>query len=169
MLPRPRRPRPKPPSRTRRQPPSPTARPLSRDDPSTIERKATGGGRGVRPGSKLQGEGSPIMANAAVDQLKNVALRHGEKALVGLTAALFLVFSALAVIKPTVEIKPEQLKSTAEQADANLGKQQDPKDILARLEESGLKNPEFEKMVENQQAHPLNPADYRVKQDWVTP
>jgi len=109
------------------------------------------------------------MANAAVDKLKNFGLRHGEKVLVGLTATLFVVFAVLAVIKPTLEIKPDQLKSEADSAQANLQKPQDPKDILARLEEGGLKNPDFEKMVENQQANALKPADYRVKLDWVTP
>src|SRR4051794_25499657 len=109
------------------------------------------------------------MANAAVENLKNLGLRHGEKAVVGLTAALFVVFTGLAVMKPTIQIQPEQLKTAAEQAQANLQKPQDAKDILARLEEGGLKNPDFEKMVENQQANALKPADYRVKLDWVTP
>src|SRR3984957_1368571 len=109
------------------------------------------------------------MANAAVDNLKDLGLRHGEKAVVGLTAALFGVFTGLAIIKPTIEIKPDQLKTQADQAKSNLEKQQDPKDILARLEEGGLKNPNFEKMVENQQANALKPGDYRVKMDWVSP
>jgi hypothetical protein len=109
------------------------------------------------------------MANAAVDKLKNLGLRHGEKAVVGLTATLFFVFAVLAVIKPTIDLRPEQLKTAAEQAQTNLQKPQDPKDILARLEEGGLKNPDFEKMVVNQQANALKPADYRVKLDWVTP
>jgi len=109
------------------------------------------------------------MANASVDKLKSLMIRHGEKALVGLTATLFVVFAVLAFLKPTIEIKPEQLRTEAESAAANLQKQQDPKDILARLEEGGLKDPDFVKMVENQQANALKPADYRVKLDWVTP
>src|SRR4051794_6197922 len=103
------------------------------------------------------------MANASVDKLKSLMLRHGEKALVGLTAALFVAFAAMAVLTPTIDIKPEQLKSTAESAQAQLSKPQDPKDILAKLEEAGIKDPGFEKLVERQQANALKPDDYRVR------
>lgn len=109
------------------------------------------------------------MANSSVNKFKSLMLRHGEKALVGLTAALFVAFAAMAILNPTIEIKPEQLKAVADSADAQLQKQQDPKDILAKLEEAGIKDPHFEKLVQDQQANALKPADYRVKLDWVTP
>ena len=109
------------------------------------------------------------MANAAVDKLKNFGIRHGEKVVVGLTATLFVVFTAMAFIKPTIDIKPEELKTAADNADKNLSTKQDTKDILAKLETDGLKDPEFEKLVASQLANALKPGDYRAKLDWVTP
>lgn len=85
------------------------------------------------------------MANAAVDKLKDFGLRHGEKVVFGLTATLFVVFTVLAIAKPTLDMKPEQLNTAASQASSNLSKQQDVKDILAKLDKDGLKEPNFQK------------------------
>ena len=109
------------------------------------------------------------MANASADKLKNFGIRHGEKVVVGLTAALFVVFAALSFVKPTIDIKPDELKTAADNADKNLSRKQDTKDILEKLEKDGLKDPEFEKVVENQIANALKPGDYRAKLEWVTP
>ena len=109
------------------------------------------------------------MANASVDKLKAFGIRHGEKVVVGLTATLFVVFTALAVIKPTLEMKPDELSKAAADAKSNLQRKQDVKDILAKLEKDGLKDPNFQKIVENQLANALKPGDYRSRLDWVTP
>ena len=109
------------------------------------------------------------MANASVEKLQALGIRHGEKAVVGLTATAFVVFTAMAIIHPTLEMKPEQLSTSATNADSNLKKTQDIKDVLAKLETDGLKDPNFQKIVDNQLANALKPGDYKAKLDWVTP
>ena len=109
------------------------------------------------------------MANASVEKLKALGIRHGEKAVVGLTATAFVVLTALAIVHPTLDMKPEQLSTVASNADANLKKNQDIKDVLAKLEADGLHEPNFEKVVQNQLANALKPGDYKAKLDWVTP
>jgi hypothetical protein len=109
------------------------------------------------------------MANAAADKLKEFGIRHSEKVVVGLTATLFVVFTAMAVIRPTLDMKPDELSKAAGDAQSNLSRPQDVKDILAKLEKDGLKEPNFQKIVESQFANALKPGDYRSKLDWVTP
>ena len=109
------------------------------------------------------------MANAAVEKLKSFGLHHGEKLGVGLAATLLVAFVGVAVSKPVIELQPQQLSKAAEAAESNLRQQQKEEDILAKLEEKGLKNPGFLAMVENQSKNALKPDDYRVKLEWVTP
>ena len=109
------------------------------------------------------------MANASVEKLKALGIRHGEKAVVGLTATAFVVFTALAFIKPTLEMKPEELSAAATNADSNLKKTQDIKDVLAKLEQDNILEPNFQKVVQNQIANALKPGDYKAKLDWVSP
>jgi hypothetical protein len=109
------------------------------------------------------------MANPSVDKLKALAIRHGEKAVVGLTATICVVFIVLAVLNPTLEMKPEELQASATSAQSNLGVKQADKDILAKLEKDGLKEPDFQKMIEGQIANALKPDPYRARLDWVTP
>ncbi len=109
------------------------------------------------------------MANASVEKLKALGIRHGEKAVVGLTGTLFVVFAALAFIHPTLEMKPDELQKQAEGAQSNINAKQDPNDILHKLEVANIKNPDFAKMIANQRSNALNPADFRVKMGWVTP
>lgn len=108
------------------------------------------------------------MANASADKFKGLALRHGEKVVMGLTAALCVMFLGMAVSKPSIETTPENVKKAAEQAETNLRTPQKPEDILHKLEEGGLKNPDFVKMVDAQEKDKLNPLAYRVPSPWVT-
>jgi hypothetical protein len=109
------------------------------------------------------------MANASVEKLKVFGIRHGEKVVVGLTATLFVVFVIVAVLNPVLEMKPEQLKSAATNAQSNLQKKQSESDILAKLEKDGLKEPNFQKIIEGQIANALKPDDYRTRLDWASP
>jgi hypothetical protein len=109
------------------------------------------------------------MANAQVDKLKALGIRHGEKAVVGLMAALFLVGTAMAVIRPTLEMKPEQLNSSANSASANLQKPQPIADVLAKLEKDGLVDPKLTTVVDNQIKNAIKPEGFRPKLEWVTP
>ncbi len=109
--------------------------------------------------------------NAAVEKLQALALRHGEKAAVTLAAVLFFLFVIKAITRPApIDFGPDALQKKAEQADTNLSKRQEPSQILETLVAQGLKpQTEFEKVVVNQQAHALNPAEFVVKNKWVTP
>jgi hypothetical protein len=118
---------------------------------------------------KFDERGPPIMANASVDKLKALGLRHGEKAVVGLTAALFVAFVAMAVMRETLDMQPAELASKANNASANLVKQQAVPDILAKLEKDGLTDPKFVSIVDNQLKNALNPDVYKPKLEWVTP
>ncbi|HMB08689.1 MAG TPA: hypothetical protein VKP69_33780 [Isosphaeraceae bacterium] len=109
------------------------------------------------------------MANASVEKLKALGLRHGEKAVVGLAAALCLVLLGRAATRPTIDLTPEQVRKDVEAAESNITRRRKSEEILARLEASGLKNPGFEEMVDAQEEHPLIAADYRPAQPWVTP
>jgi hypothetical protein len=109
------------------------------------------------------------MANASVEKLKDLGIRHGEKAVVGLTATLFVVFVVVAVLNPVLEMKPEQLKSAATSAQSNLQAKQSESDILSKLEKDGLKEPNFQKIIEGQIANALKPDDYRTRLDWASP
>ena len=104
------------------------------------------------------------MANASVDKLKVLAIRHGEKAVVGLAATLFVVFVALAVIHPTMELQPKQLSASADSAQSNLNKPQDRKDILDKLEQGrGRPTPTSTSWSRIRCPTRSRPDDYRVK------
>lgn len=109
------------------------------------------------------------MANAAVEKLKMFGLHHGEKLGVGLAATLLVAFVGVAVSKPVLDMQPDQLTKAADASDSNLNQKQKEEDILAKLEEGGLKTPNFLAMVENQSKNALNPDDYRAKLEWVVP
>jgi hypothetical protein len=109
------------------------------------------------------------MANTSVEKLKALGLRHGEKAVVGLAAALCLVLLGMAATQPTIDLTPDQVKKAADAADSNISRRQVPDDILKRLEESGLKNPGFETMVDEQEKHALIAANFTPAQPWVSP
>lgn len=109
------------------------------------------------------------MANAAVEKIKDLGIRQGEKLVVGIATVVLVVCVAKFVNQPTIETTPAQLKSKADQAESNLNTKQDPEAIVARVEEAGIKDPGFVKLVENQSANALKPDDFRARQDWVTP
>ncbi len=109
------------------------------------------------------------MANASVEKLKALGLRHGEKLVVGLTAAVFVACAAIAFTQESIDVKPEQLKGAADLAESNLNKPQDPNSVLEKLKNDGVVDPGFVKLVENQVANALKPGDFKVKLDWVTP
>ena len=109
------------------------------------------------------------MANPTVDKLKALGLRHGEKAVVGLMAAVALLCIVKAAGRPTIELTPAQVKSAAESASANINKRQDEADVLAKIEEAGIVNPNFESMVNAQINDKLVASNYSYDNPWVTP
>jgi hypothetical protein len=110
------------------------------------------------------------VANAQVEKLKVLGLRHGEKAVVGLAAALCLLFLVTAVLKPTIDLTPDQVSKDAKSAQSNIERRQETADILNKIEEvDKIKNPGFEKMVDEASTKGLKPTDYIAALPWVTP
>src|SRR4051812_26094645 len=102
------------------------------------------------------------MANASVEKVKALGLRYGEKVVVGLAAAVCLVCLGMAATQKTIELTPDEVRKAAEAADANLQRRQDAADILSRLEAEGIKNPQFEKMVDEQDKNALVATVFRA-------
>jgi hypothetical protein len=109
------------------------------------------------------------MANAAVENLKGLGLRHGEKAVVGLMAALFVASVGYAFSRQALEMKPEELASAANAASSNLAKQQPVPDVLDKLEKAGLTDPKLVQVVESQFKNALKADNYKTRLEWVTP
>lgn len=109
------------------------------------------------------------MANATVEKIKDLGLRHGEKVVVGLAAALCLVFVWQAFSRPTINLTPEQIEQVAKRAASNINTQQDPQQIAATLVEDGMTNPGFEAIVLRQEQSPLKADPYKVANPWITP
>ena len=59
-------------------------------------------------------------ANAIVEKLKDVGLRHGEKAGVAIASMVFLVCVGLAANKKTIDTSPEQIKKASQASESNL-------------------------------------------------
>ncbi len=109
------------------------------------------------------------MANAQVEKLKTLGLRHGEKVVVGLTALLCLFFLFKAGSMETIQLTADEVTKHAEAARANLTKRQEPQDILTVVEAKGVKNPGFVAQVDTQQKEGLKVDDYVVARPWAMP
>src|SRR5258705_6414569 len=109
------------------------------------------------------------MANASVEKIKALGLRHGEKAVMGVTAAVCLMFLYMAATRPTIETTPEEVRKTASQAESNISRRQNNEDILKLLESENIKNPNFEKMVDEQASNKIDALAYHVTSPWSSP
>lgn len=109
------------------------------------------------------------MAHAAVEKLKNLGLRHGEKAAVTLASVVFFTCLGLAATRETIQTTPDQIKSAAEQSDQNLNRQVPPDQLLEKIVEAGIVETNFLQKVEDQSKTLLAADDYRVQRPWVMP
>jgi hypothetical protein len=109
-------------------------------------------------------------ANAVVEKLAGVGLRHGEKAGVAIAMMVFLVCVGMAFSRPTINTTPEKVKKAAEQSRNNLDRKEERDFIVKRLEENEKIVPtHFADAVEEQIKVKLDPVAYTPKRDWVTP
>jgi hypothetical protein len=108
-------------------------------------------------------------ANAIGEKLKDLGLRHGEKAGVAIASMAFFFCVALAANKPTIDTTPEQIKQAAQQSDSNLNRQEKRESIIDKLAEKGIKDTDFAKVVEEQVKTALVPDNYKAAREWVTP
>jgi hypothetical protein len=110
------------------------------------------------------------MANATVEKLKALGLRHGEKAAVTLAGVLCILFVGMAFSHPTIQLTPDQLKKSADAATQNINKPQRVEDILAKLDEANLKDPGFEKKVEDNKPGVIDSSKFALGgASWVSP
>ena len=108
------------------------------------------------------------MANPQVEMLKALGLRHGEKAVVGISGFLCLTFLRLAGMKETIKLTPDEVDANAKKAQTNLSRKQDESKIIEKIESDGIKNVSFEKIVNNQAKEVLSPDTFKASRLWVT-
>ncbi len=109
-------------------------------------------------------------ANAIVDQMVGLGLRHGEKAGMAIASMIFFVCVGAAATKPTIETTPDQVKKAAEQAETNLNRKEDRETIVKRLEEQDkITKTNFTETVEEQIKVSLVSDNYKPAREWVTP
>lgn len=109
-------------------------------------------------------------ANAIVEKVARLGLRHGEKAGVAIATMVFLFCVGLAVSKPTIDTSPEKVKKAAQVADQNLSRNEDREAIIKSLETQGtIKPTDFAGAVDKQIQIKLVGSDFATKREWVTP
>jgi len=109
------------------------------------------------------------MANATVEKLKNLGLRHGEKLAVTLASVVFVSCIGLAASTKTIQTTPEQLKTAADASDQNLSRRIPPEQLEENIEKAGIVETNFAKEVEEQSKSLLVADDYRPERPWVMP
>ena len=108
-------------------------------------------------------------ANAFVEQMKDLGLRHGEKAGVAIASMAFFVCVGMAASQKTIDTSPEQIKKAAQASESNLNRQEKRETIIEKLLEQGIKDSDFAKVVEDQVKTALVPTDYKAARELVTP
>jgi hypothetical protein len=106
--------------------------------------------------------------NAIVEKLKDVGLRHGEKAGVAIASTLFFVCIGLAAKKETISTTPEKIKAATTASSSNLDRHEDREKIIQNLETKGIKDSDFAKVVNEQVKTSLVPGDYKATREWVS-
>jgi len=106
---------------------------------------------------------------SAVEKMKNIGLRFGDKVVVLLAAALFVWCVMAAFSRPAPELTPDQIKKFAEASDGNLNRRVEPEQILESITESGIKVTDFAKQAEESASLRLIASNYAPQREWVTP
>lgn len=107
------------------------------------------------------------MANATVEQLKALGIRHGEKAAVGIAGTLCVVFLGMALTaKPPVDIRPEDITSAASAAEQNINKPVAPDVVEERILEEGIKDVDLTAEVKDQKQ--LRADQFTLAQGWTS-
>jgi hypothetical protein len=109
------------------------------------------------------------MANPTVEKLKEAGLRFGDKVAVALTSLLFLTCFVLALNMKSIELRPDEVKTAAETADANLNRRQDPEAIIKTLEANNIKLTHFAQEAEDAGKTLLVADNYKAAREWLTP
>ena len=109
-------------------------------------------------------------ANAAVDQLVTLGLRHGEKAGMALASMVFFFCVASAATQKGIDTTPDQVKKAADLSETNLSRREDRETILKNLESRDkIVKTNFTGTVEEQIKVELVADNYKPAREWVTP
>jgi hypothetical protein len=106
--------------------------------------------------------------NAIGEKLKDLGLRHGEKLGVAIAATLFFLCATFAAKMETINTTPEKIKQATKASESNLTRPEQRDTIISRLEEKGVKDSNFAKVVDDQVKTALAPDDYKSAREWVT-
>ncbi len=109
-----------------------------------------------------------MAANPQVEKLKELGLRHGEKAAMGVSAFVFVLLLYLTATHKSIELTPDQVRKTAEQAESNLRKPQSEEAIVKDLDTKGIVVTHFEASVDEAMKDTLTAANYKADRAWVT-
>lgn len=102
------------------------------------------------------------MANAQVEKLKEMGLKHGEKAVVTIVGVICLVLFYAAWTHPVIEMTPEEVQTAAQQASTHINEHQDEDKILATIQDQGIKLQGFEEIVDNRKPGNMDPTEFRL-------
>ena len=106
--------------------------------------------------------------NAIVEKLKDMGLRHGEKAGVAIASGLFFLCIGLAAKKETINTTPEKIKALTSVSATNIDRTEDREKIIQNLESKGIKDSDFAKVVDDQVKTALVPGDYKAAREWIS-
>jgi hypothetical protein len=107
--------------------------------------------------------------NAIVEQLKELGLRHGEKAGVAIASMVFLVCVGMAATQKSIETTPDQVKKAAQLSESNITRNEKRETIIERLSEKGIKESDFAKVADEQVKTAIVADNYKAAREWVTP
>ena len=96
--------------------------------------------------------------NAIVEKLKDLGLRHGEKAGVAIASTLFFVCIGLAAKKETIDTSPEKIKAASRHRRATSTATKIAR-RSSRTWNKGIKDSDFAKVVDDQVKTALVPAE----------
>jgi len=107
--------------------------------------------------------------NAVVDKLKDFGLRHGEKAGVVIASTVFFFCIGSAAKRETINTSPDKVKTVTKASDSNLSRNEPRDTILRRIEEKGIKDTSFSKVIDDQVKTELSPDQFVSARQWVSP
>ena len=108
------------------------------------------------------------MADATVEKIKALGLRHGELGAGRPDGGVCLVFAWQASRVRRSTVTPDEIEQVAKRAASNINAEQNPKEIAAKLVEDGMTNPSFVAIVDRQVQSPLRASTYKVANPWIT-
>ena len=112
------------------------------------------------------------MANPKVQKIQKKIIafftNHGEKVAVGVGATLFVVGAASAILKPTIAVTPDQIKTSAEAADKNIKQPQAEAEIIEALANDGIKDLNFAASVAKAETEKIDINELKLKHKWIT-